>query len=176
MTHPFTINKREFLLCEVPIGSTKHQIVRLANHHNLVYWIEREPGNDEAFSIHLSENRESEYKLIGLYPGLTEIQAAGIMLMFHDIDGIPGYNDGKGIWSRAVDAFASKLQAEKIYIGENPFGKEPEMKDFEYEYDKEYQPEDDFDYDDMAYKSALRDWQEAEARTTKQAVILEIIK
>lgn len=167
MIHNFKINNREFLALSAKDG-TPGEIAKAIIENNLDGRI---------------------YTPIGFYPGMTEGQAAGIVedcpyfakcWKHYSPTGRVGvmspiHDPTISCWT-TLESFASKMTAEKIYLV-NPYGeKEPEMKDFEYEYDEYYQPEDDFDYDDMQYKSALRDWQDAEDRTSKAYIILGMIK
>lgn len=165
-TFPLTIQKREFLLCEVPELFIKWEI----RHSRLCYAY--------AGEWHFYMVLDGEHKLIGLYPGLTEQQAAGIVenIPYRETKGTsilyPDYTEekieiaGKKLWNytwkTALESLASKLQAEKIYIGQNPLGEKPHC----------------FGKPDCCFHERCRSllWQDAEARTIKQAVILEIIK
>lgn len=155
MTHTFSINNRNFLAVPVPDGSNSHM---LGLHKDILLFYK---GEWDQISL-----PPGQWKLIGLYPGMSEEQAAGIVEMFTDQSGYyQDYERPKYGYELAVQSFASKMSAEKIYLV-NPHGEQPKRLDFE------IQPGSKI-YDNTLYINALNDWQAAELRKSKVFVIIQ---
>lgn len=166
MTHEFTINNRSFLTVSVPEESVEHEVL---NDGSLMW---KYGIGYEAIDL-----PEGNYKLIGLYPGMSEEQAASI------VEDCPHYakcwknycpksdfknwdsaifNPNVSCWT-ALESFASKMAAEKLYT-ENPEGLKPDINSY---------PADREGVDN--YLMDLGDWQDAEDLTSKMWVIIEKI-
>lgn len=102
---------------------------------------------------------------------ITEEQAKRIMPLYADVlykdytkepevtdNGVKVYG-----FQEALKSLHSLLQSKQVYTV-NPYGKEPDTRDYEYEYDEYYSPDDDFQFDTFKYNMDHNRWLEAEQR------------
>lgn len=123
MTHTFSINNRNFLAVAVPGETSDISINRYQDDFDKFYLHFDLPKDAKGFINYDNvELPPGQWKIIGLYPGMTEEMAAGIMPMMGDryLDYSKEYNSYKDMLVSALESFASKMAAEKLYT-ENPF-------------------------------------------------------
>lgn len=160
MIHEFKINNRSLLAMSMSEDSVNHEVLK-----DGITFYTKGPV------FHALPLPDGNYKLIGLYPGMSEEQAAGIVENIssfgkHGIYKYRNYQDRPDVLLRsALESFASKMAAEKLYIInpiEDPGVKGPDP----YRY---------VDEPDL-YDRAFNNWQDAELRTSKAWCIIERLK
>jgi len=171
MIKEFKTTKGRFISVEVPVYATNKMLFQVDKMAYLKY---DSAIGDECTMVALTREFTS-VTIVGIANQLTEEQWAEIVDTEYPLTMYKNYIN-KGFAYSTLTTATESGQSLMQSIGcpiVNPLGKEPEMKDFEYEYDKNYQPEDDFDYDAQSYKYAIRKWQTAE-KEIKNYLILKI--
>lgn len=129
-------------------------------------WLERR-------GEHIANLKKGSYELLGIYPGLTEDQAARVVeAVYHPrfenpdegdvLIGYVNYSAEEPLMHTALESFATLMQRERLYTV-NPYGKEapksylPKYRVGGFENDRDREA-------DKEFKEQLQKWQEAEAR------------
>lgn len=101
------------------------------------------------------------WEIIGLYPGLSEEQMAGILDEDKDCIGYVDYRNSFNYFHKASESFASLLEANRIYEV-NPLGDEISQW-------QNYGKSDQY----LTSEESYNKWQEAEECTSKFKLILK---
>lgn len=142
----------EYLVVDVPETLYKSYIYSVgASKYLCAYYQSNENWKYKDFYL-----PPGNYEIIGIYPGITEEQMAGI------VEGFEGYAyadymryENGLYYYTAAESFASLLEANRIYTV-NPLGEEPKIT-----------------HDCIAQRYDHHQWQEAEERTSKFKLILK---
>lgn len=154
MQHTLKTESGEYLVVDVPETLYKSYIYSVgASKYLCAYYQSNENWKYKDFYL-----PPGNWEIIGLYPGITEEQMAGI------VEGFEGYAyadymryENGLYYYTALESFASLLEANRIYTV-NPLGKDPRVF---YHGEQNEGPE------------VLMEWQEAEDRTSKFKLILK---
>lgn len=161
MQHTLKTESGEYLVVDVPDGSYlfSTEIDESEDWYTLVYSTDGIFGSNTEYTVKIPPGN---WEIIGLYPGITEQQMAGIVdkviysSPFSDDVKYKDYlSDHDLPFDTASYSFASLLEANRIYEV-NPLGEEPKIT-----------------HDYIAQRYDHHQWQEAEERTSKFKLILK---
>jgi hypothetical protein len=170
MQHTLKTESGEYLVVDVPEGSEN---IKMSEDHIGRSWLEY-PNSYGCEKIPLPVGN---YEIIGLHPGITEEQAAGIVEKMSNEFYI-GYKDYRkeiSAFHSALESLDSLLEANRIYTV-NP------IQDPKKQIGKYYDPPFDGEFIPSPYSGTMlmnkyrediEKWQAAEDRTSKLKIILE---
>lgn len=162
MQHEFQINNRTFLAVAVPENATDFSLTSHVD--GLLFY-----ASGKWHQIDFAP--KTKWRLIGLYPGMSEEVAAGIVPCKNFADDeilYLKYAENGQVYASdfcdtATESLASKMLAEGLYLT-NPFGEtEPTKYDLPYSWT-------------AGLEINIKAWQAAELRTSKVFVIIERLK
>ena len=165
MQHTLKTESGECLVVDVPETLYKSYIYYVgASKYLCAYYQSNENWKYKDFYL-----PPGNWEIIGLYPGITEEQAKGIVDKVSN-EFYVGYKDYRkeiSAFHSASESFASLLEANRIYTV-NPHGNKPEKQNLE-----KFTDGWTIGYINKVLKDKLEEWQEAEERTSKFKLILK---